>query len=392
MTTATYSFGTPSLPEVPLAPEEPAARARRAGRAAFHALRVVSVEPLADESVTLTVAVPPELAQEYAFTAGQHLTFRADVDGHAVRRSYSICDPAPLAGGPRTLRVGIKRLSGGAFSSWVHDTLQPGEEIDVMTPQGHFSVVPDPSAKRRHVAIAAGSGITPVLSIVSTLLRDEPESEVTLLYGNRRTSSVMFLEELADLKDRYPDRLQVLHVMSREAQDADLLCGRLEPRRVQTLLDAFVADVTEVDGWYLCGPFEMVTGVRELLARRGVAAASVHTELFYVEDAPPVTRTREEEEHDAGEAEVVVSLDGRTSTIRMRSRAQNILAATLQVRADAPFSCTNGVCGTCRARLVEGEVRMDRNFALEPEEIERGIVLTCQAHPVTDRVVLDYDA
>jgi ring-1,2-phenylacetyl-CoA epoxidase subunit PaaE len=363
---------------------------RRAARAAFHRLPVLAVDELADGAVTMTVGVPPELAEEYRFTAGQHLTFRAEVDGHTVRRSYSICDPAPVEGGPVALRVGIKRLKGGAFSGFVHEKLAAGNELDVMTPQGHFGVVPRPDTARRHVAVAAGAGITPVLSIVSTLRRDEPGSQVTLLYGNRRTSSVMFLEELADLKNRYPDRFQLVHVLSREPQDSELLTGRLEPERVARLVDALVG-FDGVDEWYLCGPFEMVTGIRELLTRRGVEQRSVHTELFHVEDAP-VTRAPEEEELVAAEAEVVVSLDGRTSTIRMTSRAQTILDATLQVRPDAPFSCTGGVCGTCRARVVEGEVRMDRNYALEPEELDRGIVLACQSHPVTDRVVLDYDA
>lgn len=360
-------------------------------RAIFHRLPVVDVSPLADRSVTVTVAVPPELREEYRFTAGQHLTFREEVDGHPVRRSYSICDPAPEDSGPATLRVGIKRLDGGAFSGWVHDRLTRGASIEVMTPQGHFGCHPDPSLARRHVAIAAGSGITPVISIVATLLRDEPDSTVALLYGNQRSSSVMFLEELADLKNRYPQRFQLVHVLSREPQGSELLSGRLDPPRVEALLDGLVG-IDSVEEWYLCGPFSMVTGVREMLMLRGVASPDVHTELFHAEDAPVVARSPHEEARDAEQAEVVVSLDGRTSTITMRSRSQTILEATLQVRPDAPFSCTGGVCGTCRCRVVEGEVRMDRNFALEPEELERGIVLACQAHPVTDRVVLDYDA
>ncbi|GAB2683036.1 1,2-phenylacetyl-CoA epoxidase subunit PaaE [Thalassiella azotivora] len=388
----TYSFGAAPAPA--RGEDDPAAgdeRSARRARATFHPLPVRAVEALADDAVTVTFDVPAELRAAYAFTAGQHLTFRVEVDGHPVRRSYSICDPAPGPDGPRTLRVGVKRLSGGAFSGWVHESLRAGQVVDVMTPQGHFGVVPDPTARRHHVAVAAGSGITPVLSIVATVLRDEPRSAVTLLYGNRRTSSVMFLEELADLKNTYPDRLQVVHVLSREPQDAELLTGRLEAERVERLLDAFLS-VDDVDAFYLCGPFGMVTGVRDLLARRGVPAERVHAELFHVDDAPPVERSAAERERDAAEAEVVVSLDGRTSTIRMSSRSQTILAATLQVRPDAPFSCTGGVCGTCRARVVEGEVRMDRNFALEPEEVDNGIVLACQAHPVTDRVVLDYDA
>ena len=359
-------------------------------RATFHPLEVRAVEPLTDDAVAVTFDVPPALATEYAYTAGQHLTLRTEVGGHVVRRSYSICTAAPASGAPQTLRVAVKRLDGGAFSGWVHEGLRPGVTIDVMTPQGHFGVTPDPTRPRHLVAVAAGSGITPVMSIVATVLSLEPGSRVTLLYGNRRTSSVMFLEELEDLKNTYRERLHLVHVLSREEQDAALLCGRLEPERVEAILDALVG-WAGVDEWYLCGPFGMVTGARDLLARRGVDESRVHSELFHVEDTPPV-RSREEEALDAAEAEVVVSLDGRTSTIRMASRAQSILDATLAVRPDAPFSCTGGVCGTCRARVVEGEVRMDRNYALEPEEVARGIVLACQSHPVSDRVVLDYDA
>ncbi len=364
-------------------------RAPRA-RATFHPLRVAAVEALTDDAVAVTFDVPPQVAGDYAYTAGQHLTLRTDVGGHVVRRSYSICTAVPASGAPESLRVAVKRLEGGAFSGWVHGALRPGALVDVMTPSGHFGCRTEPTARRHHVAVAAGSGITPVMSIIATVLAQEPGSRVTLLYGNRRTSSVMFLEELEDLKNTYRERLHLVHVLSREEQEAALLSGRLEPERVEAILDALVG-VPGVDEWYLCGPFGMVTGVRDLLARRGVDAAHVHSELFHVEDTPPV-RSREEEVLDAAEAEVVVSLDGRTTTIRMASRAQSILDATLAVRPDAPFSCTGGVCGTCRARVVDGEVRMDRNYALEPEEVARGIVLACQSHPVTDRVVLDYDA
>lgn len=359
-------------------------------RATFHALRVSDVTELTDDAVAVTFAVPEELASEYAYTAGQHLTLRTEVDSHVVRRSYSICTGVPASGAPESLRVAVKRLDGGAFSGWVHGGLQVGAEVDVMTPQGHFVCRPDPTASRHHLAIAAGSGITPVMSIIATVLADEPGSRVTLVYGNRRPSSVMFSEELADLKNSYRERLHLVHVLSREEQDAALLSGRLEPERVESILDALVG-LDGVDEWYLCGPFGMVTGIKDLLARRGVDTAHVHSELFHVEDTPPV-RSAEEEVLDAAEAVVVVSLDGRRSTIRMPSRAQTILDATLGVRPDAPFSCTGGVCGTCRARVVSGEVRMDRNYALEPEEVERGIVLACQSHPVTDRVELDYDA
>ena len=366
----------------------PSARTR--ARAAFHPLRVAGVDRLTDDAVAVTFAVPAGIATEFAYTAGQHLTLRTDVAGHTVRRSYSICSVAPASGAPDTLRVGVKRLDGGVFSGWVHGGLAIGDTLDVMTPQGHFMCVPDAGVARHHVAIAAGSGITPVLSIIATVLAREPASRVTLVYGNRRPSSVMFLEEIEDLKNVYTQRLHVVHVLSREQQDAELLSGRLDPPRVEAILDALVG-VDGVDQWYLCGPFGMVTGARDVLARRDVDSGRVHSELFHVEDTPPV-RSEEDGALDASEAELVVSLDGRTSTVRMASRGQSILAATLAVRPDAPFSCTGGVCGTCRARVVEGEVRMARNYALEPDEVARGIILACQAHPITERVVIDYDA
>lgn len=364
-------------------------------RATFHPLRVAEVEPLTEEAVAVTFDVPPELREEFAYAAGQHLTLRTGDGSSAkpeLRRSYSICTPAPPAGSPspERVQVAVKRLEGGAFSSWLHRELRPGHTVEVMTPQGQFTARLDPATSRHHVAVAAGSGITPVLSIVATVLETEPNSRVTLLYGNRRTSSVMFLEELEGLKNLYPSRLHLVHVLSREPQDVELFSGRLEGDRLAALLDVLVP-VESVDEWYLCGPFQLVVGARELLRQRGADPAHVHAELFHVEDTPPAERSETERAMDDVEAVVEVTLDGRTTQVRMTSRAQSILAATLEVRADAPFSCTGGVCGTCRARVIEGEVRMDRNYALEPEEIAAGVVLACQSHPVSDTVVLSYD-
>ncbi len=358
------------------------------GRSRFHRLTVSRVETLTDDAVAVTFRVPPDLRDAYAYRAGQHLTLRAEVDGHELRRSYSICAPVS-AYATSELRVAVKHLAGGAFSGWLHEHLRPGTELDVLTPLGHFGSRAGVPTSGQHVAIAAGSGITPVLSILSTVLEQSPTSSATLLYGNQRGATVMFLDELADLKDQYLQRFQLVHVLSREQQDAELLSGRLDPPRIGRLLDAFVpADVAQ---WYLCGPHAMVTGARDLLAARGVPAERVHLELFYVEDVAPV-RSPEQAVDDARAATVLVTLDGRTSEVAMRSRDESVLAATLRVRPDAPFACTGGVCGTCRARVVEGQVRMDRNYALEPDELARGMVLACQSHPVTDRVSLTYDA
>ncbi len=361
-------------------------------RPTFHPLRVHDVERLTDDAVAVTFDVPDELAGEYLrYEPGQHLTLRASIDGEDVRQSYSICLSPRRARETGTVRVASARVPSGRMSNWLNDAVSAGDEVEVMTPMGGFTCPTRPDEARHHVAVAAGSGITPVLAIVTSVLEDEPDSRVTLLFGNRRTSSVMFLEELEDLKNRYVDRLQLIHVLSREPRDVDLLTGRLDAARVTALLAAF-APVGGVDEWYLCGPFGMVEEVQQLLADAGVDAHHVHHEVFHVASQDEPRREVVVEEGAAPEAVVTVNLDGRTSRVEMPSREESILAATLRVRPDAPFSCTGGVCGTCRARVVQGEVRMDRNYALEPDEVAAGVVLACQSHPVTDEVRLDYDA
>jgi ring-1,2-phenylacetyl-CoA epoxidase subunit PaaE len=353
----------------------------------FHLLRVAAVEPLTDDAVAITFAVPDELREMYAFDAGQHLTLRTAVSGEEVRRNYSICAPATDG----RLRIGVKRLAGGAFSTHATSTLQVGDEVEVMTPTGRFSPRLDPAQSRHYAAIAAGSGITPVISIVATALKVEPRSTVTLVYGNRTAGSVMFLEELADLKDRYPDRFRLLHVLSREPQEAELLSGRLDPPRLRRLLELLLPPET-VDEWFLCGPFAMVEGAREVLAEAGVGTEHVHTELFHVEGEAPRESASPEEVRAAGSSSVRVTLDGRASTVQVPRTGVRILDAVLAVRSDAPYACKGGVCGTCRARLVSGEVSMARNYALEPDEVAAGYVLTCQSSPVTDELTVDYDA
>jgi ring-1,2-phenylacetyl-CoA epoxidase subunit PaaE len=352
----------------------------------FHTLRVCEVERLTDDAVAVGFDVPPELADDYAYSHGQHLTVRTSAAGDNVRRNYSICAPA----GSGRLRIGVKRLPGGAFSEYALERLAVGDEIDVMTPSGRFFTPLDPAQAKHYAMIAAGSGITPILSIAATVLAVEPDSRVTLLYANRTTKSVMFLEELEDLKDRYRGRLHLLHVMSREAMDVELFSGRLDAARLDRILDALLPPAT-VDEWFLCGPYAMVTELTTVLDKRGADAAHVHTELFHVDTAPrPAAPPVAADDPDA--AEVVFSLDGRRSTVRVAADGPPIIEAALTVRSDAPYACKGGVCGTCRAKLVDGEVRMDTNYALEPDEVERGYVLTCQSHPTTDRVVLDYDA
>ena len=360
-------------------------------RAQFHPLTVAGVERLTDDAVAVTFHVPDDLREDYRFEPGQHLTLRATIDGEDVRQSYSICLSRRQAERTGTLRVASARVAGGRMSNWLNDSLQVGDVLDVMTPLGSFTCATRPDGIRHHLAIAAGSGITPVLSLLSTALEEEPGSSVTLLYGNRTTASVMFLEELEDLKNRYLGRFQLLPVLSREPQDVELFTGRLDPERVEKLLEAF-APVSTVDEWYLCGPYGMVTGAQELLAEAGVEAGHVHHEIFHVAEQEAPRPEVAVVEGAPPAAVVTINLDGRTTRIEMPTVDETILNATLRARPDAPYSCTGGVCGTCRARLVSGEVRMDRNYALEPAEVAAGIVLACQSHPVTDEVSLDYDA
>ena len=381
----------PAASAAPSASAAPEASTAVRHRARFHPLTVASVERLTEDAVAVTFAVPEELVDEFAFDPGQHVTLRSTIRGDEVRQSYSICqsrhaDPAGVS-----LRVAAARVPEGRMSNWLNDGVSPGDVVDVMTPQGSFTCPTRPDGIRHHVAIAAGSGITPVLSLLTTALEEEPGSRATLLFGNRRTSSIMFLEELEDLKNRFPGRFHLVNVLSREAQDVELFHGRLDAERLTEIFGSLLP-VGSVDEWYLCGPFGMVTGAEALLTERGVDPRHIHHEIFHVDDG---TRPKRTVVVDAGappEATVTVNLDGRTTVIPMPSRQESILDATLRARPDAPYSCTGGVCGTCRARLVSGEVRMDRNYALEPEEVAAGIVLACQSHPVTDAVSLDYDA
>jgi ring-1,2-phenylacetyl-CoA epoxidase subunit PaaE len=355
--------------------------------AVFHELRVAAVEPLTDDSVTITFEVPAVLRDEYRFTQGQHVSVRCTVAGDDVRRNYSICTPADSG----VLRIAVKRLEGGVFSSYAHSRLRPGDLLEVMTPTGRFHTALDPGRRRHHAFIAAGSGITPVLSILATTLAAEPQSRVTLLYGNRTTASIMFLEELFDLKNRHPERFQLVHVLSREQQEAELFNGRLDGERLGRVLDALVPP-EGVDEWFVCGPQGLIEEARATLQARGVGTARIHSELFHV-GAPPTAATRSPggARPAEGSSRVTVLLDGRSSSFDLGAGDECILEAALRVRGDAPYACKDGVCGTCRARVRSGAVTMDRNHALEHEEVEAGFVLACQSHPASPEVTLDFD-
>ncbi|MEU7470403.1 1,2-phenylacetyl-CoA epoxidase subunit PaaE [Streptomyces sp. NPDC044984] len=350
--------------------------------ARFHRLEVAAVDRLTDDSVALTLTVPPHLAEEYRYAPGQHLALRRVADGEDIRRTYSICSPAPDGEAPDTLRVGVRLVEGGAFSTYALKEISPGDELEVMTPAGRFTLPPAPG---RYAAIVGGSGITPVLSIVSTLLAREPRARFCLIRSDRTTASTMFLEEVADLKDRYPERFQLVTVLSREEQQAGLPSGRLDQERLTGLLPVLLP-VEQVDGWFLCGPYGLVEGAERALRGLGVARSRIHQEVFHVDAGTAPVATAPALAHGT----VTARLDGRGGTWPVQD-GESLLDTVLRNRPDAPYACKGGVCGTCRAFLVSGEVRMNRNFALESEETEAGYVLACQSHPVTERVELDFD-
>jgi ring-1,2-phenylacetyl-CoA epoxidase subunit PaaE len=345
----------------------------------FHRLRVAEVRPEAEDALLLGFDVPPALAEAFAFAPGQHLTLRAEVQGEELRRSYSVC-AAP--GEP--LRVGVRRVPGGTFSTWLHGQARVGLEIDVMPPQGRFGAAL--AARPRHVlAVAGGSGITPLLSIVKAALNGDAHTRCTLVYANRNWSSTMFREELADLKNRHLSRLAVHTVFSREAVDQPLQAGRLDAEKLQTLLRL----CGPVDAAFVCGPHAMNDEVEAALLTAGVQGAQIHVERF---GAPGAVAAEARPSAVSGdEVPVRVLRDGVARDIRYQPSDGNLLAAAARAGLDLPYSCRSGVCATCRARVVAGPVEMLRNFALEPDDVARGFVLACQARPLGEPVVLSFD-
>lgn len=354
----------------------------------FHTLRVNEIRRETDDAVSLTLDVPPALRAEFAFAPGQHLTLRRVVDGVEQRRSYSLCS-APDDG---EWRIGVRELPGGLVSTWANRELRAGDCVECMAPDGAFRLQPDPAAARHVLLIAAGSGITPLLAIARAVLAGEPASRVTLLYGNRRLASVMFREQLEDLKDRHLGRFALHHVFSREPQDVELHAGRLDAARVARFLDTLVP-LDGVDEVFLCGPSAMLDELSTLFGARGLDESRLHVERFGTGEAPSAARVAgAAEAADAGAmATVTVVADGLTREFRLARGGESILDAARAAGLDLPFSCKSGVCSTCRARVTAGSVAMDRNHALMKADLAAGFVLTCQAHPTSDAVVVDFD-
>jgi len=351
----------------------------------FHRLAVNDLRRESPDAVSLTFAIPDELAKDYRFAPGQYLTLRMTMDGEEVRRSYSICS-GPDDG---ELRIAVKKVDGGAFSSWAADELKPGDELDVMTPTGRFGIAHAPDEARVHVGFAAGSGITPILSIARGVLAREPKSRFFLFYGNRSTGGMLFREALEELKDRFMQQLSIFHVISGEEQDVPILHGRLDGEKVRVLLRSLVP-ASQVDHVFICGPTGMSEDIEMTCRDIGIAADRIHVERFVSEfggkprpkavvavGAPP-------------KALASLIIDGKRRDVSV-AEGESILDAALRAGMDLPFACKGGMCSTCRAKLVEGDAKMEVNYSLEPWELEAGFILTCQARPESDRVVVDYD-
>jgi ring-1,2-phenylacetyl-CoA epoxidase subunit PaaE len=353
----------------------------------FHALRVAEIVPETAEANSIRFDVPPELRDKFAFKAGQHLTLRATLGGEEIRRNYSLC----TAPDDQDWMVTVKRIAGGIFSNWVGDQLKPGDMLDVMPPHGSFTTDFDASKSRHLVGIAGGSGITPVMSLIKSTLKYEPGSRFTLLYGNRDSSSVIFLEALAALKDKHLGRLEIYHFLDAEEQDIELFNGMLDQARCEEAIEHLVPDAAEVDGWFICGPGPMMDAAEGVLLDRNIPKERIHIERFTA-DRPPeaVAREIEQLQSQAVGVTVSVTLDGRTRKVPFTQG--NILDSARASGLPAPFACKAGVCATCRAKVTSGKVEMAARYGLTDEEVAAGYVLTCQSVPLGDGVAVDYDA
>jgi ring-1,2-phenylacetyl-CoA epoxidase subunit PaaE len=352
----------------------------------FHTLEIAEVRRETPDAVSLLFKVPAEFEEAYRFAPGQYLTLKAAIDGEEVRRSYSIC----TAPEDCELRVAVKRVDGGAFSTFANEALKAGDRLDVMTPMGRFTVEADPAAERLHVAVACGSGITPVLSLAKSLLAREPGSRFVLLYGNRTAKDILFREEIAALKDRYLDRFSVFHVLSREMQDLPVLHGRLDGAKLGLLLRSLVP-AARADDIFLCGPEGMIASAEAVLAELDVAPDRIHVERFVPGEGGRRAVPRQVSAGAAPKAIAEIVLDGHHHNVPVAA-GETVIDAALRAGLDLPYACKGGMCCTCRAKLTDGKVDMAVNYSLQAWEIEAGFVLTCQSSPVTDKVTLDYDA
>ncbi len=353
----------------------------------FYKLRVAEIVPETADANSIRFELPQGLEELFRFRAGQHLSIRAEIGGEEVRRNYSLC-VAPDEG---QLKVTVKRVANGVFSNWVGDQLKAGDELDVMTPHGSFTVDWEPDASRRYVAFAGGSGITPVISLIKTALKTEPGSRFTLFYGNRDASSIIFLEELAALKDRYMGRFELYHFLSDEEGDVELFNGMLDRGTCDSAIDLLVEEPGAVDGWLICGPGPMMDAAEAALVDRGIAREKIHIERFLA-DRPSAALARQmaQLQEKAAGLTLSVTLDGRTR--RVEFTEANILDSAREAGLPAPFACKAGVCATCRAKVTSGKVEMAARYGLTDDEIAAGYVLTCQSVPVGEGVAVDYDA
>lgn len=352
----------------------------------FYPLTVAKVKHETRDAIAVTFDVPPELKDTFAYRQGQHLTLRAMIGGEDVRRSYSICSAVQDG----ALRVAIKRTPGGLFSTWANESLKPGATLEVMPPMGHFNVPLEPDSERHYLAFAAGSGITPILSIVKTHLQAEPKSRFTLVYGNRASSTVIFRDELTDLKDRYMERLRLVYVMSREQQDIELFNGRITEEKCGQFLQRWI-DIRDIDLAFICGPEDMMHGVSRSLQQAGLAKEKIRIELFAASIPKHEHKPRLLDAGRQHQTEVTVIMDGNAASFTMDKDKESILDAGLRAGIDMRYSCKGGVCSTCRCKVLDGEIEMDVNYALEDYEVARGFVLSCQSFPITDKVVIDFD-
>jgi ring-1,2-phenylacetyl-CoA epoxidase subunit PaaE len=352
----------------------------------FYPLTVAQVRNETRDTIAVTFAVPPELQDQFRYQQGQHLTLRALIGDEDTRRSYSICSAVQ----DQLLRVAIKRTPGGLFSSWANENLKAGHTLEVMPPMGHFNVPLDAGQARHYAAFAAGSGITPILSIIKTTLLTEPQSRFTLFYGNRASSTVIFKEELTDLKDMFLERLNIVYVMSREQQDIELFNGRITKEKVQQFLQHWIR-IEDIDVAFICGPEDMMLGVSAALQEAGMPKSNIKVELFAASIPKHQHKPRQLDPLEKHDTEVTVIIDGYASSFTMEKDKESILDAGLRAGLDMRYSCKGGVCSTCRCKVVEGTVDMDVNYALEDYEVARGFVLSCQSFPISDKVVVDFD-
>ncbi len=351
----------------------------------FHSLTISDVRQETEDTISVAFDIPENLKSNFVFKAGQYITLKSKINEIEERRSYSICE----APSENELRVAIKKVENGKFSTWANETLKPGQKIEVMTPSGHFIFEPEASRKNSYLLVAAGSGITPMMAIAKTILNQEPHSYVTLAYGNKGFSSIIFREEIEGMKNLHLDRFRILHILSRESLGNNLQKGRIDKEKVLKIKKAFLSNDT-ISGVYICGPEEMIHATKEAMIESGVDEKLIHFELFGVK-APQKEVSETKKSGPSIHSKVTIILDGDHIELELETNGKNILDAGFEAGADLPYACKGGVCCTCKARILEGTASMDVNYSLEKEEIEAGFILTCQAHPTSDKLVVSFD-